>query len=121
VDNGAGVASSTTFSVRIGRRNAARLSVIANRLANRAIAGDSYVERMQAANTLSFIDDPAAIDSLLRVLQRGALVEDYAVRGLGRIGSPAAIVALTGAAHNHADEDVRAAARSTLRMRLRGR
>jgi HEAT repeat protein len=55
-----------------------------------------------------------AVDSLVRLLQPGSLVENYAVDGLGRIGNAAAIAALE-AAQDQPDGDVRAAARSMLR------
>jgi hypothetical protein len=111
--------ASTNFSVQIGQRNPARLRDIATGLADKAIIGATYAERREPANALSFIDDPVAVDSLVRVLHRGSLVEHFAVNGLGRIGTPKAIAALVAAAHNHPDEDVRAAASSTLRARER--
>jgi HEAT repeat protein len=70
---------------------------------------------MEAASALSYIQDPLAVASLVRVLQNGSLVEHYAVDGLGRIGGPEAIAALL-AAQDHPDEEVRAAVRLMLGM-----
>lgn len=97
---------STEFSVQIGPRDPAQLERVSQELANRAIAGPSLEARMDAANALSHIQDPVAVDSLVRVLQHGLLVEHYAVAGLERIGSPEAIAALV-AAQDHPDEQVR--------------
>ncbi|MGH6848485.1 MAG: HEAT repeat domain-containing protein [Methylocella sp.] len=104
---------STAFSLQIDPRDPGQLERICQGLADRAIAATTYEEKEAAANALSYIRDPLAVPSLVRVLQHGSMVENYAVDGLGRIGSPAAIEALI-AAQNHPDEDVRAAARSML-------
>jgi len=104
---------STEFSVEIGPRDPAQLESVSKELADRAIGGTTLEESMEAANALSYIRDPLAVDSLARVLQQGSLVEQYAVDGLGRIGSPEAIAALQ-AAQDHPDEEVRAAVRLML-------
>lgn len=108
------------FSVTIGPRNAARLQAIANQLADKAIAGATYAERRAAAESLSFIDDPVAVDSLIRVLQEGLQVGQQAAIGLGRIGTPKALSALGTATRLHPDEDVRTTASSVLKARQRG-
>jgi hypothetical protein len=87
---------SAEFSVQIGPRDPAQLERISGELADRAISGPSLQARMDAANALSHIQDPVAVDSLVRVLQHGLLVEHYAVAGLERIGNPEAIAALVG-------------------------
>jgi hypothetical protein len=110
---------STEFLVEIGPRDPAELESISQKLADRAISAATIEQRMEAANALSYIRDPVAVDSLARVLQQGELVEHYAVDGLGRIGTPEAIAALTAAQYLR-DEDVRAAVRSMLEV-LQGR
>jgi len=87
---------------------------VAETLADRAVNGSTYEERRQAANALSYMTHPAALPALARVLRHGSLVEDYAVVGLGRIGTPEA-AAILAAAQNHRDQDVRAQVLSTLR------
>ena len=104
---------STEFSIQITPRNPGRLEYLARELADRAIGGATLQESMEAASALSYIRDPLAIGSLVRVLRQGSLVEHYAVEGLGRIGNSEAIAALE-AAQDHPDEDVRAAVRITL-------
>jgi hypothetical protein len=104
---------STEFSVEIGPRDPQQLEAVARELANTAIEGATLQESMDAANALSYVRDSVAVDSLVRILQQGSLVEHYAVDGLGRIATPEAIAALE-AARDHPDEDVRAAVRSTL-------
>ena len=104
---------STEFSVDIGPRDPAQLERISRKLADTAIGAATLEESMQAANALSYIQDPVAVPSLARVLQQGSLVEQYAVDGLGRIGTPEAIAALE-AAQNHPDEDVRGAVRAMI-------
>jgi len=106
---------STEFSVQVGSRDPARLERVCEGLAERAIAGATLEDRMEAASALSYIQDPLAVASLVRVLQNGSLVEHYAVDGLGRIGGPEAIAALL-AAQDHPDEEVRAAVRLMLGM-----
>jgi hypothetical protein len=110
---------STEFSVQIGPRDPAELESISQKLADRAMSAATIEQRMEAANALSYIRDPVAVDSLARVLQQGELVQHYAVEGLGRIGTPEAIAALVGAQYLR-DEDVRAAVRSMLEV-LQGR
>jgi PBS lyase HEAT-like repeat len=106
---------STDFSVQIGPRNPTKLALISRELADKAITGATLGEKMEAAKTLSYIVDPAAVDSLVRVLQQGAMVAHYAVPGLARIGNPDSITALT-AALDYADDEVRSAARHALGM-----
>ena len=72
----------TDFSVHIGPRNPAKLALISRELAVKAITGATLKEKMEAAKTLSYIVDPEAVDSLVRVLQQGAMVAHYAVDGL---------------------------------------
>jgi hypothetical protein len=103
----------TEFSVQIGPRDPAQLERVSHELADKAMGGATLEESMEAANALSYIRDPLAVDSLARVLRQGSLVEHYAVDGLGRIGNPQAIAALV-AAQDHPDEEIRAAARFML-------
>lgn len=104
---------STEFSLQIGPHDPTGLEVVSQELADRAIGGERLEERIEAANALSYIRDPLAVDSLVRVLWQGSLVAHYAVDGLRRIGSVEALAALQ-AATDHPDEDVRATVRSTL-------
>jgi len=110
---GAAGRPSAEFSVEIGPRDPAKLVRIAQKLADQAIGAATLVESMDAANALSYIRDPVAVASLARVLQKGSLVEQYAIDGLGRIGNPEAIDALE-AAESHPDPEVGAAARRML-------
>ena len=104
---------SAEFSVQILPRSPAELERVSRELADKALKAPTLEESMDAASALSYIRDPLAVDSLVRLLQPRSLVENYAVDGLGRIGNAAAIAALD-AAQDHPDGDVRAAARSTL-------
>jgi hypothetical protein len=114
-DGGTGGAErpSVEFSVNIGERDPLQLESIARELADAAISASTIKQRMEAAEALSYIRDPAAVAGLARVLQHGSFVEQYAVDGLGRIGGPEAIAVLR-AARNHPDEEVRAAVSSML-------
>jgi hypothetical protein len=112
-ESGSADRPSTEFTVQINPRDPAELERVSQELADKAISGATLEESMDAASALSYIRDPLAIDSLIRVLQHGSLVEHYAVDGLGRIGNPEAIAALE-AAKNHPDEEVRAAVRYML-------
>lgn len=100
---------SAEFEVRIGARDAAALRHTAEQLADTATSDAPVAERMEAANTLSFIRDPVAVASLVRVLTQGKLVEHYAVDGLARVATPDAIAALE-AARNSLDEDLKSRA-----------
>jgi len=104
---------STEFSVKINPHDSSGLAVICQELADQAINGETLEERMDAANTLSYIRDPLAVDSLVRVLWQGSLVSHYAVTGLARIANPQALSALE-AAQDHPVDDVRAMIHSTL-------
>jgi len=104
---------STEVSVQVGPHDPASVTRLAQQLANEAITGPSLEDRMGAARTLSYVVDPLAVDSLVRVLQQGSMVAHYAVDRLGRIGNPAAIDALT-AARDYLDDEVRTAVRNTL-------
>ena len=104
------------FSVEIKPRDPGKLKRVAKELADMAIAAPTLEESMNAANALSFIRDPLAVDDLIRVLQEGSLVEHYAVAGLGRIGNAEAVAALEAASQSHPDGEVREAARSALRL-----
>jgi PBS lyase HEAT-like repeat len=106
---------STEFSVQVGPRNPSKLALLARELADKAITGATIAEKMEAAITLSYIVDPVAVDSLVRVLQQGSMVAHYAVDGLGRIGNPEAIEALT-AARDYLDDEVRTSVRYTLQV-----
>jgi hypothetical protein len=63
----------------------------------------------------SLARDSGERGSLARVLEKGSLVEECAVEGLGRIGGPEAIAALE-AAQDRPDVEVRAAVRRVLGM-----
>jgi HEAT repeat protein len=74
---------------------------------------------MEAANALSYLLDPAAVASLVRVLEQGGAVASQAVDGLGRIGNLEATAALRAAQQNP-DEAVRAEAGYMLGVLRRG-
>jgi hypothetical protein len=97
------------FTIQIGPRNADALEKLCRELADAATTRTSIAERMEAANTLSYITDPVSIPYLAQVMESGFLVEHYAIKGLGRIATPDAIKILMGALL-HKDPDVRAAA-----------
>jgi hypothetical protein len=99
--------------VQVEPRDAQRLTQICGDLADAAITAPTMSERMEAAETLSYVNDPVAVPHLIRVLNQGTFVEQYAVEGLGRIASPQAIGALWGAM-THPDPDVRSLAYFTL-------
>jgi len=104
---------SQEFYFHIDPSDPARLAQICSDLADAAIAAPTIAERMDAARTLSYVNDPLAVPALSRVLNQGTFVEQYAVEGLGRIASPEAISALWGAA-GHPDPDVRSLSWFTL-------
>jgi hypothetical protein len=117
VDGAGGDGPAAKFSVTIGPRNPARLQAIARQLADKAITGGTYAERRAPAEALSFIADPAAVDSLIRVLENGSMVQEHAAIGLGRVGTARALSALGAATRNHPDADVRTTASSILKSR----
>jgi hypothetical protein len=94
------------FYLQVGSRNAEQLGQISSQLGDEAIGGASMKQRMDAAQTLSYIDDSLAVPQLTRVLSQGTFVEQYAVEGLGRIGNSDAVSALWSAV-GHPDPDVR--------------
>jgi hypothetical protein len=102
------------LSLEVRPTDPLHLRHVADALADRAVNGSTYEERREAANALSYMVNPAAIPALARVLRDGSLVEEYAVMGLGRIGTPEAAAILT-AAQNHRDPDIRAQVLSALR------
>lgn len=105
------------LAVQILPRDAARLAATASGLAARALDPDaSAADHIDAARALGRIDDPAAVASLVQVLQHGPTLEAYAIGGLARIRTPEALAALIAAADRHPDAQVRAAARSALKL-----
>jgi hypothetical protein len=104
---------SADFSVDVGPRDPDQLELTSKELAELAIAGPTLEKRMEAANALSYVLDPVAVPSLVRVLRQGSLVAHYGVDGLARIGGPEAMAALV-AAEDHADEEVRIKIRNML-------
>ena len=102
------------LSLEVRPTDPLHLRHVADALADRAVNESTYEERREAANALSYMVNPAAIPALARVLRDGSLVEEYAVLGLGRIGTPEAAAILT-AAQNHRDPDIRAQILSALR------
>jgi hypothetical protein len=104
---------STEFSVQVGPRDPAEVTRLAQQLADTAIGGATLEDKMEAAKTLSYVLDPLAVRSLVRVLQQSPIVAHYAVDGLGRIRNPEAIDALT-AARDYLNEEIRTAVRYTL-------
>jgi hypothetical protein len=99
--------------LHVGPRDAQRLGQIAAGLADAAIHAPTIDERMAAAQTLSYLGDPVAVPQLIRVLNQGTFVEQYAVQGLGRIGTAQSVTALWGAL-THPDPDIRSLAVFTL-------
>lgn len=97
---------SSEVYLHIGARNAQQLAQICAGLADTAISAPNMQERMDAAQTLSYVDDAIAVPQLERVLNQGTFVQQYAVEGLGRIATPEAISALWQAV-GHTDPDVR--------------
>jgi PBS lyase HEAT-like repeat len=104
---------SADFVIEIRPRDQALLAQLAQSLADKAIGTGAVADRVDAAKALSFIRDPEAISSLVRVLEHGKMVEFYAVDGLARVGTPEAISALQRA-ESHPDTDVRARAKRHL-------
>lgn len=112
-DSGTGEHPRTEFTVHVTRRNPAQLERVAEELAGQAIRSKTMAISMDAAKALSYIRDPQAVGNLARVLQQGSLVEEYAIAGLARIGTPEAVAALL-AAQDHPREEVRDAVRNAL-------
>jgi hypothetical protein len=117
VANAAG--PSADFAVDVGPRDPGQVGLAAQQLADSAVAGARVEERMEAAHALSYILDPAAVPSLVRVLEQGGSVAPQAVDGLARIGNPEATAALV-AAQQDPDEAVRAEAGYMLELLRRG-
>ena len=103
----------TEFALEIGPRDPYQLSLIAEQLAVKAISGTNYADSAEAARVLSYIVDPLAVSSLIKVLHHAPLVANYAVQGLGRIHNAQALAALE-AAQNDPDADIRDLARNEL-------
>jgi hypothetical protein len=107
------LAPSQELHLRVEQPDAATLRAIAAELAHTALTAPNIAERMEAAQTLSYINDPVAVPELARVLEQGTFMEQYAIEGLGRIATPQAVAILWNAM-SHADPEVRSFARFTL-------
>jgi len=94
------------LTLHVGPRDPDRLSEVCQKLA-KAAAGHSDLGRLrEAADTLSFVVDPAAIPYLAQVLAYHNLVSEIAVEGLARIGGPEALKVLKSS-HSTADSSLR--------------
>ncbi len=100
--------------LQVGQRDPVRLAEIANKLAESALSAPDISERMEAAEALSYIADPAAVPALARLLRQGMFLERYAIDGLARISTREAIGILWGAAAASSDPEVRSFAIYTL-------
>ena len=83
---------STTLLLR--QRDAAYLQRLTMMLAEVAVSGAGVEPRREAAIALSYVHDPVAIPSLVRVLQNGNLIAEYGIVGLLRVGGAEAADAL---------------------------
>ncbi len=88
----------------IGARDEKRLTASAERLANAACQSRDLRAANDAARSLSYIGDAAAIPSLKKVLACALIPRALAVQGLARIGTKEAILPLVSAAQGHDDE-----------------
>lgn len=82
------------LTLSVGPRDPARLGEICRSLAKAAAGYSNYAALREAADTLSFVQDPAAIPYLAQVLGYHNYVSEIAVNGLVRIGSPEALEVL---------------------------
>lgn len=97
--------------VVVGPRDPAALARTLGDFADRAVNGGSSKERLTAARELAAIDDPLAVEALVRVVRKGGSSAQSALAGLARNSSPDAANALE-AAQNNPDSEVRATARA---------
>jgi len=82
------------LTLSVGPRDPVRLGEICRSLAKAAAGYGDYGALREAADTLSFVQDPAAIPYLAQVLGYHNYVSEIAVDGLVRIGSPEALEVL---------------------------
>ena len=80
--------------VDIQHRDPDKLQRICNELAEKAISAPMLEASTEATQTLSFINDPIAVEPLARVAKSNRMVELFAINGLRRIGSDPAADAL---------------------------
>ena len=97
------------LTLHIGPRDPDRLREICQKLAKAAAGYSDYGRLREAADTLSFVVDTAAIPYLAQVLAYHNYVSEIAVEGLARIGGPEALQVLRS---NHSTAD------SLLRMKI---
>lgn len=88
-------------------RDAARLRAVCERLAGRAINTHVYDSASEAAQALSYVNDPVAIPFLKKVLEESFHGKKHAIEGLERIATSAAVDVLVKELKT-GDETVRA-------------
>jgi hypothetical protein len=81
---------------RVVPRDPARLEATCRRLEEVTLGKEPHLV-MDAAHALSFAADPACLPSLIAVFRNSFIGKDGAIRGLARLGSPAAVAALVSA------------------------
>lgn len=111
--------TSANFAVEIKTRNAERLALLSQQLADLAVAAPGLAEAMDAALALSYIDDPVAVPFLRRLLIGETMVEGFATNGLARIANSEAVDALIAVSIS-GNAEVKSLARSALK-RAEGR
>jgi hypothetical protein len=82
------------LTLRVGPENEERLQQACQQLAETAVSVYS-VGPLDAANALSYVNDPAGVWWMEWVLQRTDSVDPILIRGLTRIGNAAAQALLT--------------------------
>ncbi len=86
-----------SVEIRIGERDEARLREISEELAMEALSNSDRMQAVSAAETLSHVRDPVAVQYLARLSTSGDFrVKEEAVVGLGRIGTEEAVDVLLG-------------------------
>jgi hypothetical protein len=73
--------------VQVGLRDDEDLRRVCGELATQSITGRTVQQRVDAALALSLVRHIVAIPFLAQVLEHGVSVEEYAIQGLGRIGT----------------------------------
>ena len=82
------------LTLTVEPRDPERLQEVCDRLAKAAAGYSDLAVLREAADALSFVQDPVAVPYLTQVLAYHNLVSGIAVKGLVRIGSPEALQAL---------------------------
>jgi hypothetical protein len=119
--DGRTIANSGSASVRleVQPRNEAILSGRCQELARAVETSISYEDAANSALALSYVNDPAAVPSLKRVLRSNKLVEPIAIEGLERIANKEAVNTLLPVANMNENNTAALARAALLRIQAK--